>query len=69
MERTKHKMNRIIPNPDSYFMDVRCPQCESESIIFSHSQTRVKCVNCEKILCIPTGGKARLSKGTSYIRK
>ena len=50
-------------------MDVKCPKCFSISIIFSHSQTRIKCNGCEKILCTPTGGKARLTKGMVFIKK
>jgi len=69
IERVKHKTKRIIPNPDSYFMDVKCPKCSSITIIFSHSQTRVKCISCDNILCSPTGGKARLTKGVSFIKK
>ena len=69
IERIKHKYKRIIPNPNSYFMDVKCPKCFSISIIFSHSQTRIKCIGCEKILCTPTGGKARLTKGIVFIKK
>mmetsp|Transcript_76524 Transcript_76524/g.112097 ORF Transcript_76524/g.112097 Transcript_76524/m.112097 type:complete len:85 (-) Transcript_76524:761-1015(-) len=69
VERNKHKTKRIIPNPDSYFMDVKCPKCSSILIIFSHSQTRVKCVGCDTILCTPTGGKVRLIIGASFIKK
>jgi small subunit ribosomal protein S27e len=69
IERIKHKTKRMIPNPDSYFMDVKCNKCFSISVIFSHSQTRVKCDNCGLLLCIPTGGKAKLSKGVFFIKK
>ena len=50
-------------------MDVKCPKCFSISILFSHSQTKVRCFNCDTILCIPTGGKTRLTKGTLFIKK
>merc|ERR1712216_988036 len=69
LERIKHKTKRIIPNPDSYFMDVKCPKCFSISVIFSHSQTRVKCFNCDSLLCIPSGGKAKLMKGVHFLKK
>lgn len=31
--------------------------------MFSHSQTVVVCTNCNTVLCVPTGGKARLTEG------
>ncbi len=26
-EKRKHKMKRLVPTPNSYFMDVKCPGC------------------------------------------
>ncbi|KOB76572.1 40S ribosomal protein S27 [Operophtera brumata] len=26
-ERRKHKLKRLVPHPNSYFMDVKCPGC------------------------------------------
>jgi small subunit ribosomal protein S27e len=34
-ERQAHKLKRIIPAPNSYFMDVKC-SCGEISTIFSH---------------------------------
>ena len=31
--------------------------------MFSHSQTVVVCPSCNTVLCVPTGGKARLTEG------
>jgi hypothetical protein len=31
--------------------------------VFSHSQTVVVCPSCNTVLCVPTGGKARLTEG------
>jgi small subunit ribosomal protein S27e len=36
-ERRKHKMKRLIPAPNSYFMDVKCGTCLSITTIFSHA--------------------------------
>mmetsp|Transcript_14738 Transcript_14738/g.35585 ORF Transcript_14738/g.35585 Transcript_14738/m.35585 type:complete len:86 (-) Transcript_14738:591-848(-) len=69
IEKTKHKSKRIIPSPDSFFMDVKCPDCQTISIVFSHSQTIVTCRSCKKIICKPSGGKAKLVEGTLYIKK
>jgi len=69
IEKLKHKSKRIIPSPDSFFMDVKCPACQTMSIVFSHSQTVVNCKSCKKIICKPSGGKAKLIEGTLYIKK
>ncbi|CAA0843324.1 40S ribosomal protein S27-2 [Striga hermonthica] len=35
--------------------------------VFSHSQTVVVCGNCQTVLCQPTGGRARLTEGCSFL--
>ena len=42
-EEEMHKMKRLIPRPNSYFMDVKCPVCKTVSIIFSHAQSVIYC--------------------------
>jgi hypothetical protein len=37
------------------------PACSTT--VFSHSQTVVVCPSCNTVLCVPTGGKARLTEG------
>lgn len=64
----KHKRKRIIPNPNSYFINIICKNCKNKNIIFSHSQTKIVCKNCALNLCYPTGGKARLIKGCKFCR-
>ena len=40
------------------------PACDARSTtVFSHSQTVVVCPSCNTVLCVPTGGKARLTEG------
>eukprot|EP00285_Hemiselmis_virescens_P001036 CAMPEP_0173416372 /NCGR_PEP_ID=MMETSP1356-20130122/85357_1 /TAXON_ID=77927 ORGANISM="Hemiselmis virescens, Strain PCC157" /NCGR_SAMPLE_ID=MMETSP1356 /ASSEMBLY_ACC=CAM_ASM_000847 /LENGTH=85 /DNA_ID=CAMNT_0014378679 /DNA_START=21 /DNA_END=278 /DNA_ORIENTATION=- len=68
-EKRKHKMKRLVPVPNSYFMDVKCPGCFNITTVFSHAQTVVLCGNCNTVLCQPTGGKARLTEGCSFRRK
>ncbi|KAK1329796.1 hypothetical protein QTO34_009979 [Cnephaeus nilssonii] len=46
-------------------MDVKCPGCYKITAIISHAQTVVLCVECCPVLCQPTGGKARLTEGSS----
>ena len=39
--------------------------CFAITTVFSHAQTVVLCGACTSVLCQPTGGKARLTEGTS----
>ncbi|KAH9996604.1 40S ribosomal protein S27 [Russula aff. rugulosa BPL654] len=68
-ESKKHKLKRLVQSPNSYFMDVKCPGCFNISTVFSHAQTVVICNSCSSVLCQPTGGRARLTEGSSYRRK
>nr|UXY86772.1 40S ribosomal protein S27 [Cryptomonas paramecium] len=68
-EKTKHKLKRLIPSPNSFFMDVKCPGCLHDNVIFSHSQISIYCKKCNTIMCRPTGGKAMLMEGSSFCRK
>ncbi|KAG8951789.1 40S ribosomal protein S27 [Tulasnella sp. 424] len=64
-----HKLKRLVQEPNSYFMDVKCPGCFAITTVFSHAQTVVMCGSCSQVLCQPTGGKARLTEGCSFRRK
>ncbi|KAN0138465.1 40S ribosomal protein S27 [Lactarius tabidus] len=68
-ESKRHKLKRLVQSPNSYFMDVKCPGCFNISTVFSHAQTVVICSSCSSVLCQPTGGRARLTEGSSYRRK
>jgi small subunit ribosomal protein S27e len=68
-ESKRHKLKRLVQSPNSYFMDVKCPGCFTISTVFSHAQTVVICSSCSSVLCQPTGGRARLTEGSSYRRK
>eukprot|EP00009_Paramoeba_aestuarina_P008319 CAMPEP_0201507656 /NCGR_PEP_ID=MMETSP0161_2-20130828/1264_1 /ASSEMBLY_ACC=CAM_ASM_000251 /TAXON_ID=180227 /ORGANISM="Neoparamoeba aestuarina, Strain SoJaBio B1-5/56/2" /LENGTH=84 /DNA_ID=CAMNT_0047902085 /DNA_START=50 /DNA_END=304 /DNA_ORIENTATION=- len=68
-EARKHKMKRLVPSPNSYFMDVKCPTCLAISTVYSHAQTVVLCNSCTTVLCRPTGGRCRLTDGCSYRKK
>lgn len=69
VEATKHKLKRLIPNPNSFFMDVKCPGCLQITTVFSHAQTVVLCGSCNIMLCQPTGGKCKLTEGCSFRKK
>ncbi|KAJ2780252.1 40S ribosomal protein S27 [Coemansia javaensis] len=68
-EKRTHKLKRIVPRSDTFFMDVKCPGCLNITVMFSNSQTVVSCPGCSTVLCQPTGGRARLTEGCSFRRK
>ena len=43
VEEKKHKLKRLVQSPNSFFMDVKCPQCYTITTIFSHAQLAVTC--------------------------
>ena len=65
-EQSQHKLKRLVQSPDSYFMDVKCPGCNSIATIFSYAQNIMTCEGCWQVLSRPTGGKCKLGIGTSY---
>ena len=69
LELRRHKLKRLVPSPNSFFMDVKCPGCFNITTVFSHAQTVVLCGSCSTVLCQPTGGKARLTEGCSFRKK
>lgn len=69
IEAKKHKSKRLVPTPNSYFMDVRCAGCIKITTVFSHATSVVVCSNCSTVLCQPTGGKCKLTEGCAYRKK
>merc|ERR1711972_277435 len=68
-EKAKHKKKRLVQAPNSFFMDVKCPNCFKIRTIFSHAQSVVVYQGCSSIMSQPTGGKARLTSGCSFRKK
>lgn len=64
-----HKKKRLIQSPNSFFMDVKCPNCYSITTVFSHAQQVVVCTGCNTVLSQPTGGKCRLTEGEEWSRR
>lgn len=50
----------MIITPKSTFLKVKCGQCKNEQIVFDKAATEVKCLVCDKVLAVPTGGKVEL---------
>ncbi len=53
-------MQEYIKEPTSRFIKLRCPKCKNEQIMFGKTATKVRCLVCDKLLAIPTGGKAKI---------
>ena len=61
-----HKLKRLVPTPNSYFMDIKCPKCNQNSTTFSHAHREILCPKCGSILGHPSGGKLRLVKSCKF---
>nr|ALS05237.1 40S ribosomal protein S27 [Tortanus dextrilobatus] len=67
--KRKPKLKRLVPPPNSYFMDVKCQGCVKIPTVFSPAPTVVVCAGCSTVLCRPSGGKALLVEGCSFRKK
>ena len=41
----------------SRFLKVKCNDCGNEQVIFGCAASQIKCIVCEKIIAVSTGGK------------
>lgn len=53
-------IEEVITGPKSKFIKVRCKKCKNEQIIFGKASTQVKCLVCDSILALPSGGKTKI---------
>ncbi len=42
------------------FIRVNCSKCKTSQTIFGKASTKVRCLECNTILAIPAGGKAKI---------
>jgi small subunit ribosomal protein S27e len=56
----RRKKMKILEEPVSKFVKIRCPKCKNEQIMFGKASSVVKCLVCGKILAEPKGGKAKV---------
>lgn len=54
------KEKKLISEPRSHFLVVKCLECDHEQTIFGWATRTVVCDVCGKKLTEPTGGKARI---------
>lgn len=60
-----HPFLIVTSSPSPYAWCYDRLGCFAITTVFSHAQTVVLCAACTSVLCQPTGGKARLTEGTS----
>jgi len=54
------KKEITIPKPRTTFVKVKCSSCGNDQTIFSNANNDVKCLACNNILAVSTGGKVKL---------
>jgi len=42
------------------FIRVKCSKCKKEQTIFGKASTKIRCPECNTVLALPSGGKARI---------
>lgn len=42
------------------FIRVKCSKCKADQTIFGKASTKVRCLECNTVLAIPAGGKAKI---------
>ena len=50
----------LLMNHKAKFIEVVCMRCGNTQIVFGKASTRVKCLNCNKLLLQNNGGKSRI---------
>lgn len=53
-------MKALVTMPESKFIKILCKKCKNEQIIYNKAATIVKCLNCNEVLAVPTGGEAEI---------
>jgi small subunit ribosomal protein S27e len=42
------------------FIKVKCSKCKATQTIFGKASTKVRCTECNSVLALPSGGKAKI---------
>ncbi|RMD45594.1 30S ribosomal protein S27e [Candidatus Pacearchaeota archaeon] len=42
------------------FIRIRCSKCKASQVIFGKASTKVRCLKCESVVALPSGGKAKI---------
>jgi len=49
-----------MENTKGKFIRVKCSKCKAAQTIFGKASTKVRCLECNTILALPAGGKAKI---------
>jgi len=49
-----------MKTPKGKFVRVKCSKCKATGTIFGKASTTVRCLECNTILALPSGGKAKI---------
>lgn len=65
-ESTTHKKKKVFRTCNTYFMHIKCEECGTQALCYSHSQTDIKCKLCSTLILKSSGGKGKLTEGTAF---
>lgn len=54
---------------ESKFIRVKCSKCKNSQIIFGKASTKVRCLGCDGIISIPSGGNAKIRARVEEVLK
>ena len=63
------KEREPIPKTRSAFLLVKCPDCQTETIIFSNSTKNIGCKSCGSQLAESRGGKALILHNVAIVKR
>ena len=66
VEQRTHKLKRMVPAPNSYFLKIKCKCNEDIKMTFSNNQTTLLCNSCGYVMAKPSGGKIQISEECQF---
>jgi len=42
------------------FLKINCSKCKHSQVIFGKSSTKIRCLECNSVVALPSGGKAKI---------
>lgn len=53
-----HKKNHVFRRARGHFLQIKCEDCNSQTVCYTHSQKDIRCPGCATLLLKPAGGRA-----------
>jgi small subunit ribosomal protein S27e len=54
---------------ESKFVKVKCGKCKNSQIIFGKASSKVRCLECDGIIALPSGGNAKIRARVEEVLK